>query len=96
MFKPLFAFHFKINTKKRIILRKGKTGTVLNHGGPNYEMSINNSRSLCKRGNQIVFINPKKSEVDKVILNLNKNQDIDELLTKHFGATWREKFDVLN
>lgn len=94
--KPPSGFHFKISASKRIILTKGKNGTVLVSGEPNYNSSINNGRSICKRGKQIAYINPKPIELNKVKLNPKKIQNVNELLTKHFGATWKEESVNLN
>nr|CAI5850481.1 unnamed protein product [Callosobruchus analis] len=94
--KPTSALHFKINSCKRIILTRGKKGTILVRGEPNYSGDINNPLGITKRGKQISNICPKEIELNKVELNIKKVKNVDELLCKHFGVDWQTKAEQEN
>nr|CAH7714163.1 unnamed protein product [Callosobruchus chinensis] len=63
--KPTSALHFRINSCKRIILTRGKKGTVLVRGEPNYFGDINNPLGITKRGKHISNIMSKRNRIEQ-------------------------------
>nr|CAI5837518.1 unnamed protein product [Callosobruchus analis] len=88
--------HSFLPPDRRIILTRGKKGTILVRGEPNYSGDINNPLGITKRGKQISNICPKEIELNKVELNIKKVKNVDELLCKHFGVDWQTKADQEN
>ncbi|KAK5647822.1 hypothetical protein RI129_002714 [Pyrocoelia pectoralis] len=89
------ALHFKINSCKRFVFTISKEENVLVKGEPHYNSDVNQSRGICKRGKKISQIRPQNVELNSVIVNPKKLKNIDELLTKHFGAEWKEESEEL-
>lgn len=95
--KSTASMHFKITTCKRIVFTRSKTqNNILVKGEPHYNSDVNNAQGICKRGKKLSFINPQNIELNAVQINPKKLKNIDELLTKHFGATWKERSAELN
>nr|CAH7714218.1 unnamed protein product [Callosobruchus chinensis] len=89
--KPTSSLHFKIKSCRRIIITRSKTGgnQILVRGEPNYKVDVNNARGICKTGKQIIYINPENLELNQVKVNPKKLKNVEELMRKHFGESWR-------
>nr|CAI5850893.1 unnamed protein product [Callosobruchus analis] len=94
--KPTSSLHFKIKSCKRIILTRSKTGGkhIFVRGEPNYKVDVNNAKGICKTGKQIIYINPENIELNKVNIKPLKLKNVEQLMTKHFGASWRDITDT--
>nr|CAI5848738.1 unnamed protein product [Callosobruchus analis] len=94
--KPTSSLHFKIKSCKRIILTRSKTGGyhIFVRGEPNYKVDVNNAKGICKTGKQIIYINPENLELNKVNIKPLKLKNVEQLMTKHFGASWRDITDT--
>lgn len=82
---------FQIKSCKRIIFTKSKKNYVLVRGEPNYKNDVSNPAMICKQRQKIANINPNKVPLNTIRVNPKKLNNVNELLTKHFGQNWKEK-----
>lgn len=94
VFKPTGTWHFSFKNTKRFLLKKCKTGNVYIRGELYYNNDLQISKSVLKNGRTLHMIDPAIIEIGLQQVNLLKLNDVDKLLTKHFGATWRSLEDL--
>nr|CAH7764947.1 unnamed protein product [Callosobruchus chinensis] len=83
------SWHFKLKQSKRIILKRSLTNKVLVQGEMFYKSFTGAAQSICKRGKSIAEIQPDLIP-KKNSLHPNKKNDVNALLSKHYGDDWRE------
>lgn len=81
-------WHFKFNPTKRFELSK-RNNSVEVRGEVSYVSNLNASKSVWKRGKNIVNMNPEHLPTG-IALKSAKTDDVKNLLLKHFGEKWRE------
>lgn len=86
---PPARWHFKFNMSKRFILKRGRNNTVSIRGEQSYMSDLNQSKSVCKRGKTIDSLNPLPVQTG-VPPKIKKLQDVASLLSKHYGAQWKD------
>ncbi|CAH1102129.1 unnamed protein product [Psylliodes chrysocephalus] len=64
-------------------------------GEPFYKHLIGTARGICKKGKIIYDINPVEISTDHRNINPEKIKNVDELLTGHFGSTWKKEAENL-
>lgn len=82
------SWHFKFNPTKRFVLSKSKNGVEI-RGEVSYVSNMNTSKSVYKRGKNIVNMTPEQLP-NGVPMKSAKTDDVKNLLYKHFGPDWRE------
>lgn len=82
------SLHFKISQIKRLILKRTPRNHILVSGEMTYRNSTSNLLPVTKRGRKISDIAPTELPVG-VLVKEAKKQDIESLLTVHFGKEWR-------
>lgn len=91
--KPPGQWHFKISTKvKRIEIIKQKKGIVIKGEVP-YRLDVCIHKSVLKKCQILSMINPTMIETKNTV-KPEKLKDVDELLKKHFGESWKEREDL--
>lgn len=78
--KPTGTWHFSFKDTKRFLLKKCKTGNVLIRG---------EYKSVLRKGKSPHMIKSATIKSGLQQANILKLKDIDKLLTKHIGATWK-------
>lgn len=81
-------WHFKFNPTKRFELTK-RNKSVEIRGEVSYVSNHNTSKSVWKRGKNIVNINPEHLP-NGIALKSAKTDDVQNLMLKHFGPNWRD------
>lgn len=90
VFKPTGTWHFSFKNTKRFLLKKCKTtGNVFIRGELYYQNDLQTFKSVLRKGKSLHMIDPAIIKGGFQQLNMLKLRDVDKLLTKHFGATWR-------
>lgn len=82
------SWHFKFNPTKRFELTK-RNNTVDIRCEVSYVSNLSTSKSVWKRGKNIVNINPEHLPKG-IALKSAKTDDVKNLMVKHFGHNWRE------
>lgn len=85
--KSTNALHFQITACKRFVITKTKKGNILVRGEPNYKNDVGTGQSICKRGKTILMLSPKRLSLGIPVQKV-KIDNINELLSKHFGKDW--------
>lgn len=86
--RPPGTWHFKFSQCKRILLKRSG-GNVLVQGEAHYRHTIGAYKGVCKKGKSIGQIIPVVIE-EKNQLKVEKKNDVNSLLSKHYGIDWRE------
>ncbi|CAH1109680.1 unnamed protein product [Psylliodes chrysocephalus] len=86
---------FKINSCKRVIITKNTKGNVIVQGEPFYKHLIGTAQGICKKGKTFYDINPDEMSTGNRNIKPEKIKNVDELLTGHFGSTWKEEAENL-
>lgn len=89
------AFHFKIMSCKRFVFTrmKGDPRGVIVRGEPFYHNDTGSRRSITKPGKYASDIFPEPITTSPK-LKKEKINDVDKLLTKHFGKDWMQREDL--
>lgn len=88
------TWHFKFNQCKRILLRRSsKNNDVLVQGEPYYKNCVGAPKGICRRGKSLRQLIPKVIE-EKKSLKIEKKNDVNTLLSKHYGIDWRENEEL--
>ncbi|GBP04836.1 hypothetical protein EVAR_3744_1 [Eumeta japonica] len=80
------SWHFQISKCKRLVLKK-KGNKINVRGEVSYRNDICQSKSLLKRGKRLVEMTLNSIPVG-VPIKAAKLKDVNNLLTKHYGADW--------
>ncbi|GBP67512.1 hypothetical protein EVAR_49879_1 [Eumeta japonica] len=80
------SWHFQISKCKRLVLKK-KGNKINVRGEVSYINDICQSKSLLKRGKRLVEMTLNSIPVG-VPIKAAKQKDVNNLLTKHYGADW--------
>lgn len=72
-------------------MKRGKDGKVLLRGEVNYRVNQGTYKSITKSGKKASDVNKEIINPNEVQLSALKLKDVDKLLKKHFGATWKEE-----
>nr|CAH7734292.1 unnamed protein product [Callosobruchus chinensis] len=90
--KPTNGLHFQLLACKRFILTKQNTKNILVQGELNYKSETGVAKSIFRRGKTVHMLSPQPLEVGKRPIKKLKKDNVDELLSKHFGAEIIKKF----
>lgn len=82
------SWHFKFNPTKRFELTK-RNDTVEVRGEVSYVSNLSTSKSVWKRGKNIVNMKPECLPIG-IALKSAKTDDVKNLMLKHFGTEWRQ------
>lgn len=83
-------WHFKMQKSRKITISRSKTGkTALVQGDPFYNITINEPKSLCKKGKNFSQNNIQQVEHGTEVKPA-KLRDVKRLLSLHFGDNWAE------
>lgn len=94
------SLHFGIQAVKRLYFTRksvANTTTVLVQGENNYTLKSDlaaSARSITKRGKQLRNLRPQTIPKGNFIAKDQKKRDINFLLEKHYGDTWRSNDDL--
>lgn len=88
-FKTLQSWHFSFAPTKRFILSRSRANTLTLRGEHYYKNDCGIDASIFKKGKSALSIKPNKLTVKKNVKR-EKLQNVDKLLTLHFGANWKE------
>nr|CAH7741572.1 unnamed protein product [Callosobruchus chinensis] len=94
--KPTNGLHFQLLACKRFILTKQNTKNILVQGELNYKSETGVAKSIFRRGKTVHMLSPQPLEVGKRPIKKLKKDNVDELLSKHFGADWQSKSEEYN
>ena len=83
------ALPFMITECKRIILTRCKTEVII-RGETDYLVDGGTAKSCMKKGEDIRFIRPSRTDVGHRVKE-EKLVDVKKLLTEHFGQNWHRK-----
>ncbi|CAH1099631.1 unnamed protein product [Psylliodes chrysocephalus] len=86
---------FKINSCKRVMITKNTKGNVIVQGEPFYKHLIGTAQGICKKRKTFYDINPDEMSTGHRKIKPEKIKNVDELLTDHFGSTWKEEAENL-
>lgn len=90
IFKLPGQWHFKFHKSKRILFRRSKNmDNVLIKGEPNYNIDVNNYKSICKRNKMVRDIRCPSAVPIHSRVSVLKLIDVHKLLKKHFGDEWQ-------
>lgn len=84
------SWHFQFQPSKRLSLKKSKTGSILVRGEANYRSDLGAFKGICKKGQNFSFTKPPEIKIGSCPLNQKKADDVNKLLTKHFGDLWKD------
>lgn len=85
------SWHFQIKHCKRIfITRTISNEKILVQGEVTYRNFLGSPKSLLKRGKTLLQLVPKMIETGKVALKQEKLDNVNTLLSKHYGDQWRD------
>lgn len=90
--KSASQLHFKISSCKRIIVRKTTRNNIVIRGELAYNTNTGCERQILKK-NGTLDINPPEIPLG-VPVKAEKFVDVEKLLTKHFGAAWKEQKEL--
>lgn len=86
--RPPGTWHFKFSQCKRILFKRSGVN-VLVQGEPHYRSNVGVYKNICKKGKSLRQIIPIIIE-QKNQLKEEKKNDVNSLLSKHYGIDWRE------
>lgn len=87
---------FQLSMCKRFVLSRSRKGNVLVRGEMNYKSDTAVAQSICRRGKTVEMIAPQPLQVGNRPLKQLKKDNVNELLSKHFGADWLQKSKEYN
>lgn len=90
--KSASQLHFKISSCKRIIVRKTKRNNIVIRGELAYNTDTGCERPILNK-NGTLDMNPPEIPLG-VPVKAEKLVDVEKLLTKHFGAAWKEQQEL--
>lgn len=91
-FKVPRLWHFKIQSCKRIIVKKGKS-TILLRGEQCYRSDFTEFRSVTKKGKTVTF-NKIQLPINCIKLKSEKLRDVERLLKNHYGEDWQDNEEL--
>lgn len=88
-FKPPAQWHFKFNSAKRFIITRSKMNTPMIRGEYSYNSDLGKAYPVLKKLKKISAMNPKNVQYGFPV-KTEKKKDVNNLLSKHFGESWKE------
>lgn len=88
--KPPGSWHFQFKNTKRFYLKRSQSGNVLVRGELHYLNDLQTFQGVTKKGKSVGMIKPDLINTGMPQINSLKLTDVNKLLTKHFGKTWRD------
>nr|CAI5867980.1 unnamed protein product [Callosobruchus analis] len=94
--KPTNGLHVQLLACKRLILTKQNIKNILLQGEVNYNTEAAVAKSTFRRGKTVHMIAPQLLEVRKRPIKKLPKHNVNELLSKHFGADWQSNSEKHN
>lgn len=92
--KPTGQWNFKLSLSKRIILTRNTKGNIIVQGEAHYRCDCGVPGTILKKSKSISSMMPIQLD-NTVPVKRAKLNDVANLLSKHFGANWREREDLV-
>ncbi|CAH2100544.1 unnamed protein product [Euphydryas editha] len=82
-------WHFQLSKCKRIIIKRSPRSITI-RGEISYRNDISTEKTVMKKNKSILYLEPETASNNRVQVKREKLIDVDLLLKKHYGESWRD------